>query len=91
MIAGPPHPDTARADAAERMLEILAKRLSEDETRVLCTAYPCFGEWWSRRMYARKLATRVAELTALRDRERAALATTERELEALTRRASETF
>ncbi len=80
-IAGTPHPDTARADAAERML---AGALAALETISvwptdwkLCTD----GNVTAISTFAERT---LADLTARRDREREALAATERELSALT-------
>ena len=88
-IAGPPHPDTARADAAERMLAGVIRSLECHDLNLLGSVVavdnPGLAAWWSDWQVKHDRVRRIADLTARRDRERAALAATERELEALTR------
>ena len=80
-IAGPPHPDTARADAAERMLLQLCRECFRWNQTLLSEEHLA---WWAANSPGPERARRLADLTARRDRERAALAATERELAALT-------
>ena len=85
----PPHPDTARADAAERMLAGVIRSLECHDLNLLGSVVavdnPGLAAWWSDWQVKHDRVRRIADLTARRDRERAALAATERELEALTR------
>lgn len=81
-----PHPDTARADEAERMLALVMAKVntfspSQNPGACLMRDVPGLRIWCAQT--GDRLA-KIADLTARRDRERAALAATEAELAALT-------
>lgn len=84
-----PHPDTARADAAERMLAGVIRSLECHDLNLLGSVVAVentgLASWWADWRANHDREKLVADLTARLDRERAALEATKRELERLTR------
>lgn len=70
----PPHPDTARADAAERMLASVCEwvqrpdTLTPKDTDALLAACPGLASWWREHTVHVYAARRIAALTAERER-----------------------